>query len=85
MNNKLDKVIAIGALVGALAAASAVPTQAAQGRNAAFAAGAWAVPSLKPQAWRSMCGCALISSRAVSAARSSILAKPARRKWRATL
>jgi hypothetical protein len=39
MNNTLGKVVAIGALIGALAVASAVPTQAAQGRNAAFAAG----------------------------------------------
>jgi hypothetical protein len=39
MNNTLAKVVVTGALVGALAVASAGPTQAAQGRNAAFAAG----------------------------------------------
>ena len=39
MNSTLGKVVATGALVGALAIAAAVPTQAAQGRNAAFAAG----------------------------------------------
>jgi hypothetical protein len=39
MNNTLAKIVTTGALVGALAVASAVPTQAAQGRNAAFAAG----------------------------------------------
>lgn len=39
MNSTLGKVVATGALVGALAIAGAVPTQAAQGRNAAFATG----------------------------------------------
>ena len=39
MNNTLGKIVATGALVGALAVASAVPIQAAEGRNAAFAAG----------------------------------------------
>jgi hypothetical protein len=39
MNSTRCKIVVTGALVGALALASAVPTQAAQGRNAAFAAG----------------------------------------------
>ena len=39
MNNTLGKVVVTGALVGALAVASAVPTQAAQGRNAALQPG----------------------------------------------
>jgi hypothetical protein len=39
MNNTLGKVIAAGALVGALALAGTGPTYAANGRNAAFAAG----------------------------------------------
>ena len=39
MNSTLGKVVATGALAGALAIAGAVPTQAAQGRNAAFATG----------------------------------------------
>ncbi len=39
MNSTLGRIIAAGGLVGALALASAAPTQAAGGRNAAFAAG----------------------------------------------
>ena len=39
MNSTFGRIIAAGALVGALALASAAPTQAAEGRNAAFAAG----------------------------------------------
>ena len=44
MNNTLAKItlakiVTTGALVGALGVASAMPTQAAEGRNAAFAAG----------------------------------------------
>ena len=40
MNTTLGRIIATSSLVGALAVASAAPTQAAEGRNAAFAAGA---------------------------------------------
>jgi hypothetical protein len=39
MNSTFGRIIATGGLVGALALASAAPTQAAEGRNAAFAAG----------------------------------------------
>jgi hypothetical protein len=39
MNNKIAKVVAVGALFGTLAGMSIGPAQAAQGRNAAFAAG----------------------------------------------
>ena len=39
MNGTSTKVIATAALVGALAVVSTAPTQAANGRNAAFAAG----------------------------------------------
>ena len=37
--NIRGSILATGALIGALALASATPTQAAEGRNAAFAAG----------------------------------------------
>jgi hypothetical protein len=39
MNCAVNKIFAIAALVGALALPLAAPTQAADGRNAAFAAG----------------------------------------------
>jgi hypothetical protein len=39
MNSTFRRIGATGALLGALAIASAAPTQAAEGRNAAFAAG----------------------------------------------
>jgi len=39
MRNTISGIIATDALVGALAIANATPSQAAQGRNAAFAAG----------------------------------------------
>ena len=39
MHSTLGKIIAASALVGVLAITSAAPSQAAQGRNAAFAAG----------------------------------------------
>jgi hypothetical protein len=39
MNNTVGKVIAASALAGALALASTAPSYAANGRNAAFAAG----------------------------------------------
>jgi hypothetical protein len=39
MNSRFGQIVSVSAVVGALAVASAAPIQAAEGRNAAFAAG----------------------------------------------